>query len=71
VSFAKPAKGDKPGGKLSPEQMVTFSQAVAEYIFQQRNRYYSRAAPLVFSAVWSRFFPAQDLGRILITGISS
>ena len=53
-------------GKLSPQQMVTFSQAVAEYIYTQRNRYYPDAAPLAFGEVWSRFFPAVDLQRIRV-----
>ncbi len=66
MPFAKQAKDDPPGGKLTPQQMVTFSQAVAEYIYTQRNRYYSRAAPLAFEQVWSRFFPAVDLERIRV-----
>ncbi len=66
MPFAKQAKDDPPGGKLTPQQMVTFSQAVAEYIYAQRNRYYIRALPLAFSEVWSRFFPAQDLERLRV-----
>jgi hypothetical protein len=66
VPSAKRAKDDQPGGNLTPQQIVTFSQAVAEYIYAQRTRYYDRAAPLAFEEVWSRFFPAVDLERIRV-----
>lgn len=63
----KKAKEEQPDrGKLTPQQMVTFSQAVAEYIQLQRNRYRPRALPLAFSEIWSRFFPAVDLERIRV-----
>lgn len=66
MPFAKQAKDEQPGGKLTPQQITTFSQAVAEYIYAQRNRYYPLAATLAFGEVWSRFFPAVDLERIRV-----
>jgi len=38
--------------------------AVADYIRAQRTSYYGLAAPLSFTEIWSRFFPAADLTRI-------
>jgi len=49
---------------LSPEQIATFTAAVAQYIRAQRAHYSSRAVPLAFSELWSRFFSADDLQRI-------
>jgi hypothetical protein len=66
VPFAKRAKDEQPGGTLSPAQIAAFSQAVAQYIHTQRDRYHGRAAPLAFGEVWSRFFPAVDLERIRV-----
>jgi hypothetical protein len=59
---AKPGKQSPPD--LSPQQTAFFTQAVAEYIRAQRDHYYSRAAPLSFSELWSRFFRSIDLQRI-------
>ena len=66
MAFAKQAKDEQPGGELTPQQITTFSQAVAEYIYAQRTLYYPRAATLAFGEVWSRFFPAADLERIRV-----
>jgi hypothetical protein len=66
VPTAKKAKDDQPGARLTPQQIASFSQAVAQYIRAQRQQYYSRALPLAFSDIWSRFFPAQDLERIRV-----
>lgn len=49
---------------LSQEQVASLTQAVAGYIRAQRETYYSRAAPLSFSELWSRFFSPADLQRI-------
>ncbi len=49
---------------LSPEQIASFTAAVAQYIRTQREHYYGRAVPLTFSELWSRFFSADDLQRI-------
>jgi hypothetical protein len=46
--------------------MLTFSQAVAEYISVQRDRYYSRGVPLTVGNTWSRFFPVADLERVRV-----
>ena len=50
--------------QLSQEQIVSLTLAVAGYIRAQRQQYYSRAAPLTFSDLWSRFFSGEDLKRI-------
>jgi len=39
---------------------------VAQYIRAQRAHYYSRAVPLTFSELWSRFFSQVDLQRIRV-----
>jgi len=62
LSEAKPGKQPQP--ELSPQQIAFFTQAVAEYIRAQRVRYYSRAAPLSFSDLWSRFFEPVDMQRV-------
>ena len=64
--FAKKTPDEQPRGTLTPRQMVTFSHAVAEYIGVQRDRYYSRATPLAFGELWSRFFSAADLERLRV-----
>jgi len=61
---SQPAKQPQPS--LSPEQIATFTQAVAQYIRAQRAHYYSRAVPLTFSELWSRFFSQVDLQRIRV-----
>ena len=61
---SQPAKQPQPS--LSPEEIATFTQAVAQYIRAQRAHYYSRAVALSFSELWSRFFPLVDLQRIRI-----
>ena len=64
--FAKKPGDERPRGTLTPQQMATLSQAVAEYISVQRDRYYNQAAPLTFGNTWSRFFPAADLERLRV-----
>jgi hypothetical protein len=64
VFGSKRAKDAQPA--LSPQQITAFTSEVAEYIRSQRAQYYNRAAPLAFSEVWSRFFPAVDLERIRV-----
>jgi len=59
-------KPGKPQPALSPEQLATFTNAVAQYIRAQRTHYYPRAAPLSFTEIWSRFFSSVDLERIRI-----
>ena len=49
---------------LSSEQIASLTLEVAQYIRAQREGYYSRAVPLTFSELWSRFFSADDLQRI-------
>ena len=61
---SQPAKHEQPS--LSPEQIATFTQAVAQYIRAQRAHYYPRAAQLSFSELWSRFFSPVDLQRIRV-----
>jgi len=60
------AKESQRGPELSPEQLGSFVQAVAEYIRAQRQHYLSRAVPITFTELWSRFFPAVDLERIRV-----
>ena len=62
----KKSREEQPGGTLTPQQMAIFSQAVAEYINVQRNRYYSQGVPLTFGEIWSRFFPAYDMERVRV-----
>ena len=64
--FAKKPGDERPRGTLTPQQMATFSHAVAEYISVQRDRYYSQAAPLIFGNTWLQFFPAADLERVRV-----
>jgi len=49
---------------LSAQQIASLTWAVAEYIREQRARYYGRAVPLTFTETWSRFFSPADLERI-------
>ncbi len=51
---------------LSPTEIASFTEAVAEYIRAQRASYFPRAAPLAFSELWLRFFSASDLERIRV-----
>lgn len=62
----KKAKGEPQQAQpvLSPQQIASFTHAVAEYIRAQRANYYSRAVPLTFTETWSRFFTDLDLQRI-------
>lgn len=62
----KPAMSGDPQSQptLSPEQIASFTSAVAEYIRAQREMYHSRAVALTFSELWSRFFSDVDLQRI-------
>lgn len=61
---SRPAKHPQPS--LSPEQIATFTQAVAQYIRAQRAHYHPRSVALSFSELWSRFFPPVDLQRIRV-----
>lgn len=56
----------QPQPSLSPEQIATFTRAVAQYIRAQRAHYYSHAVALSFSELWSRFFSPVDLQRIRV-----
>ena len=58
--------GKEPQPKLSPEQIAAFTQWVTEYIRAQRAHYYSRAVPLSFTEIWSRFFSPVDMQRIRV-----
>jgi len=64
LSGSKPEKQQQPA--LSSEQAASFAQAVAQYIRAQRAHYYTRAVPLTFSELWSRFFSSVDLQRIRV-----
>ena len=64
--LARKPRAEQPRGTLTPQQMATFSHAVAEYISVQRDRYYNQAAPLTFGNTWLRFFPAADLERLRV-----
>ena len=64
--MAETQQGKQPQPELSPEQVSTFTQAVAQYIRAQRAHYYSRAVSLTFSEIWSRFFASTDLQRIRV-----
>ncbi len=55
-----------PQPALSPQQVDSFTRAVAQYIRAQRTYYYGRAVPLTFSEIWSRFFRSVDLERIRV-----
>lgn len=61
----KPAR-QREAATLSPEQMASFTHAVAEYIHAERAFYHPQAAPLSFGEVWSRFFSPIDLARIRV-----
>jgi hypothetical protein len=56
----------RPGPSLSPEQLDFFVHAVAAYIRAQREHYLSRAVPMTFTELWSRFFSRVDLERIRV-----
>ena len=60
----------KPEGErrpnLSPIEVTSLVEAVAEYIRAQRAAYHPRSAPLAFSDLWQKFFPQSDLERIRI-----
>ncbi len=56
----------QPQPPLSTQQVAAFSQEVAGYIRAQRASYVGRAAPLSFSDIWLRFFPAADLERVRV-----
>jgi hypothetical protein len=66
VLFAKKPDERSAEVTLSAQQSAVLAQAVAEYIVAQRTHYLSRAVPLAFGEVWSRFFPAVDLERIRV-----
>jgi hypothetical protein len=64
--FASKLQQGQQQPNLTPSQMAALTQAVAAYIHAQRATYAPLAAPLAFSELWSRFFPARDLERIRI-----
>ena len=43
-----------------------FTEAVAQYIYAQRNRYYEHGKQLTFGESWTRYFAAADLERVRI-----
>ena len=65
MTFGSKREKERPPA-LSAEQITSLTQAVAQYIRAQRERYYPRAATLAFSELWNRFFTLDDLQRIRV-----